>query len=70
MKLNVRDIPPPPDEPAAGQVCDGGHCDTPSVGWRYFPHLGEWLPVCKPHMTVFPELVAYDVERFPESEAQ
>lgn len=42
--------PPPPDEPAAGRSCDGGHCDAPSVGWRLFRGQREWLPVCGLHM--------------------
>ena len=42
--------PPPPDEPAAGRSCDGGHCDRPSTGWRLFRGQREWLPVCGIHM--------------------
>ncbi|MEH0657705.1 hypothetical protein QA860_08160 [Streptomyces stelliscabiei] len=42
--------PPPPDEPAAGRSCDGGHCDRPSIGWRLFRDQPEWLPVCGIHM--------------------
>ena len=49
MRLDTRDIPPPPDEPTGGQSCDGGHCNEPSVGWRYYPtpRPGQWLPVCR-----------------------
>lgn len=42
--------PPPPDEPAAGRSCDGGHCNAPSVGWRLYRGEREWLPVCGIHM--------------------
>lgn len=41
-----KDIPDPPDHPAAGRSCDAGHCDRPSVGWRYFTDLRTWLPAC------------------------
>lgn len=75
MRLNTRDIPPPPDEPTGGQSCDGGHCDAPSVGWRYYPtpRPGEWLPVCERDMNVKGVPAAFralDAERWPESEGE
>lgn len=41
---------PPPDEPADGRSCDGGNCNAPSIGWRWYRDLREWLPVCGIHM--------------------
>lgn len=41
-----KNIPAPPGEPAGGRSCDAGHCGRASVGWRYFPSLRTWLPVC------------------------
>lgn len=41
---------PPPDEPTYGRSCDGGGCSTPSIGWRWYRDLREWLPVCGLHM--------------------
>lgn len=40
-------VPDPPDEPAAGRGCDAGYCAQPSVGWRWFTDMREWLPVCE-----------------------
>ncbi|NUQ95676.1 MAG: hypothetical protein HOY79_03650 [Streptomyces sp.] len=42
--------PAPPDEPADRRSCDGGGCNAPSVGWRWYRDLHEWLPVCGIHM--------------------
>lgn len=42
--------PDPPTEPADGRSCDGGHCNAPSIGWRWYRDLKEWLPVCGIHM--------------------
>lgn len=47
-------VPPPgtrlspaaPTEPTYGRSCDGGGCNAPSVGWRLYRGLREWLPVC------------------------
>jgi hypothetical protein len=41
---------PAPGEPADGRSCDGGDCDAPSIGWRWYRDLREWLPVCGLHM--------------------
>lgn len=48
-------IPPPPGEPTCGRSCEGGHdprngCHAPSIGWRYFPVPGKWLPTCAAYM--------------------
>lgn len=45
-------IPAPPDEPSYGRSCDAGGCNAESIGWRYFPFPGEWLPVCERDMNV------------------
>lgn len=66
MRLDTRDIPPPPDEDTGGQSCDGGHCNAPSVGWRYYPQSGQWLPVCKKDISFAPAAL----KRYDESEAQ
>jgi hypothetical protein len=42
--------PPAPAEPADGRSCDGGNCNAPSLGWRWYRDLKEWLPVCGVHM--------------------
>lgn len=62
MKIDVRDIPPPPSEDSGGQSCDGGNCDTESVGWRYYVTDRVWLPVCARHIGsgVPPALKRYD----------
>lgn len=44
--MGGRAVPEPPDEPAAGRECDAGNCSKPSVGWRWFTDLREWLPAC------------------------
>lgn len=41
---------PLPDEPTYGRSCDGGHCDAPSIGWRWYRDQKTWLPVCGQHM--------------------
>ena len=43
-------IPPPPVADTGGQSCDGGDCDAPSVGWRYYVADRQWLPVCRRHI--------------------
>jgi hypothetical protein len=48
----VTEIPSPPRERADGRSCDAGGCNAESVGWRYFPFPGEWLPVCERDMQV------------------
>jgi hypothetical protein len=59
-----RRLPPvEPPEPADGRSCDGGHCDAPSVGWRWFTDIRQWLPTCGRHITakgVPPEFKRYD----------
>lgn len=67
MRLNVGDIPPPPDEDTGGQFCDGGHCNTASVGWRYYPQDGGWLPVCRRHIGLG---VPAAFKRYDESEGE
>ncbi|GAA0704666.1 hypothetical protein GCM10010193_69580 [Kitasatospora atroaurantiaca] len=42
--------PEPPAEPAGGRSCDGGGCNSPSVGWRLYRGWRHWLPVCGLHM--------------------
>lgn len=39
-----------PTEPADGRSCDGGYCSAESIGWRFYPIEGVWLPVCVTHM--------------------
>lgn len=62
--MSQRRLPPmPPEEPANGRSCDGGHCDNPSIGWRWYPDIQTWLPVCNAHMRrkgVPPEFKAID----------
>ena len=56
-------VPPPgtrlspaaPTEPTYGRSCDGGGCNAPSVGWRLYRGLREWLPVCGTCMGTAPE---------------
>jgi len=44
-------LPPcEPPEPADGRSCDCGNCDAPSIGWRWFYDLKEWLPACERHL--------------------
>lgn len=59
-----RRLPPPaPTEPADGRSCDGGGCNQPSVGWRWFIDVQQWLPACARDITgkgVPPEFRRYD----------
>lgn len=68
MKISTRDIPPPPDEPAAFRSCDAGYCDAESIGWRFYPtpEPGRWLPVCERDMRTRAEFRALDADRFDE----
>ena len=53
-----------PTEPADGRSCDCGGCDAPSIGWRWFRDLREWLPACERHLrnrSVKAEHKHYDV---------
>lgn len=47
-------LPAPPAEETYGRSCDGGHCEAPSVGWRWYRDVKEWLPVCGRHMDGLP----------------
>lgn len=44
--MGARAIPDMPNEPAAGRGCDAGFCSQPSVGWRWFTDVREWLAAC------------------------
>lgn len=65
MKYNRPTPPDCPSEAADGRSCDAGNCNQPSIGWRWFTDVRQWLPACESDMSrkgVPPEFKRYDRE--------